>query len=237
MVLPGAGSALRGAGRLLCVTKEGDVDFRTPCIAVGVALAISAAWAGPRPVLQLPSLENIPLLFVAPKALARADLDKPGPSTGNPVYVGRFLDSREDPSLVGVCVRDDTVRNVTTRDTVATWMRLVAVKLLRYYGVNVVDDSLTSAVSIGVTVNEAFVREKTEYSGSVNLTVALRKSDGAALFTKKLSAVATRRGGRKYYAPFYYECLSETMVTVLETLTEDADFVAAAGLSAARSEK
>lgn len=136
--------------------------------------------------------------------------------------VAPFDDCRQDTVAIGKCTVQGPVRMVTTKTNIPGWCRVQLVAGLKKYGLTIVEDSPDYV--IGGCVNKFYVNESKRYLGEAELRIVVSTTEGEQKWAAVLSAVS-ENWGRTFSADNYYECLSNTLVLITESLLKNTQLV------------
>ena len=154
-------------------------------------------------------------------------LDISGAALTTKIQIGAFVDTRENPSLVGENrEKADKPRQVTTSSDVAAFLVDHLKETLHHAGLNTVDSGADVVVS--GEIRQFFVTETNTYSGEVSLLVHVKNSAGKELWTGLVAGDSTR-WGRSYTAENNYETMSDMVLRAAYNLIANPGFREALG--------
>lgn len=173
-----------------------------------------------------PGMKSVLLEWIMPRNDTTGRLSCTGKIYGLAITVDSVVDLRTRPELIG---RNDEAGNeksldVTTRDTVAVWVKNRLLDLLRGRCLNVVASN--ADVLLVVKITDFGVVESDTYVAKTGMKVTIKKR-GQPEETSKVIAVETSKWGRSFKLQNYYECLSQGLALWVESLVQDTDFSAA----------
>jgi hypothetical protein len=132
-----------------------------------------------------------------------------------------FTDARPRTELIAENHEEATPKEVTTRDNVAEFVRLHVRQAFDQAGLTTVDHD--GDVVLAGDIRQLFVAEKGTYKATFSLGVKLTDRSGATLWKGVVSG-ESKRYGRMYAAGNYYKVISDSIVSAISALFNDADF-------------
>jgi hypothetical protein len=174
------------------------------------------------------SLQNVSLKWSPTSTLAEMGaLDISGTALTTKIQFGTFVDTRENPPLVGENrEKADKPRQVTTSSDVAAFVVDHLKESLRHAGLNTVDAG--ADVILTGEIRQFFVTETNTYSGELNMLVHLKNSAGKELWTGMVAGDSTR-WGRSYTAENNFETMSDMVLRASYNLLSNPGFREALG--------
>jgi hypothetical protein len=165
-------------------------------------------------------LINIPLEW---RPTSSAEFSREGMSNtaSMKIQFEAFTDARPHPELLAENREENPPKQVTTRDNVSEFVRLHVRQAFDQAGFTTVDHD--GDVILSGDIRQLFVDEKGTYKGTFALGVKLTDRSGATLWKGVVSGEA-KRYGRLYAAGNYYKVISDSIVSAISALFNDADF-------------
>lgn len=166
-------------------------------------------------------LSNIPLVWSPTQSFAEfGAIDLNG--IGNvKVQFSGFTDVRKNPGLIAENHEKNPVRQVTTKDNVASFLTDHVKETFGKAGINVVDSG--GDVIVSGEIRDFFVNESEEYVGSVTVYVTVTDKAGKVLWQGVAGGGATNFG-RSYKADNYYETLSNAVLKLSNSMLNSQGF-------------
>jgi len=166
-------------------------------------------------------LSNIPLVWSPTQSFAEfgaVDLN----GIGNvKVQFNGFTDVRKNPALIAENHEDDRVRQVTTKDNVASFVTDHVKDTFSKAGINVVDTGGDFVVS--GEIRDLFVNETDQYVGNITVYVTLTDASGKVVW-QGVAGGGANNFGRSYKADNYYETLSNAVLKLSNSLLNSPGF-------------
>ena len=193
--------------------------FSVPDILVVSVLALIASFAAAALAggcAQEKPLLNQPLAWTPTNTL---DLGvTQGRSTPATVRFEAFTDSVSNPALVGENVEQPTPRQVTTADAVGPFVSQHLQQLFTQAGYASGGDNADRVIS--GEVRKFFVREGSDYAGSVVLNVSVSDRSGKVLW-RGTAWGSNQTFGRSYHLDNYQQVLSDSLIDAADNLLKD----------------
>lgn len=166
-------------------------------------------------------LSNIPLVWSPTQSFAEfGAIDLNG--IGNvKVQFNGFTDVRKNPALIAENHEDDRVRQVTTKDNVASFVTDHVKDTFSKAGINVVDSGGDFVVS--GEIRDFFVNETDQYVGNITVYVTLTDASGKVVW-QGVAGGGANNFGRSYKADNYYETLSNAVLKLGNSLLNSPGF-------------
>lgn len=166
-------------------------------------------------------LSNIPLVWSPTQSFAEfGAIDLNG--IGNvKVQFNGFTDVRKNPALIAENHEDDRVRQVTTKDNVASFVTDHVKDTFSKAGINVVDNGGDFVVS--GEIRDFFVNETDQYVGNITVYVTLTDATGKVVW-QGVAGGGANNFGRSYKADNYYETLSNAVLKLSNSLLNSPGF-------------
>ena len=166
-------------------------------------------------------LSNIPLVWSPTQSFAEfGAIDLNG--IGNvKVQFNGFTDVRKNPALIAENHEDDRVRQVTTKDNVASFVTDHVKDTFSKAGINVVDTGGDFVVS--GEIRDFFVNETDQYVGNITVYVTLTDASGKVVW-QGVAGGGANNFGRSYKADNYYETLSNAVLKLSNSLLNSPGF-------------
>jgi hypothetical protein len=166
-------------------------------------------------------LSNIPLVWSPTQSFAEfGAIDLNG--IGNvKVQFNGFTDVRKNPALIAENHEKDPVRQVTTKDNVASFVTDHVKETFGKAGLNVVDNG--GDVIVSGEIRDFFVNETDQYVGNITAYVTVSNAAGKVLWQGVAGGGATNFG-RSYKADNYYETLSNAVLKLSNSMLNSPGF-------------
>ncbi|MHA6204036.1 hypothetical protein ACXU4B_06425 [Dyella soli] len=166
-------------------------------------------------------LNNIPLVWSPTQSFAEfGAIDLNG--LGNvKVQFNRFTDVRKNQALIAENHEKAQVRQVTTRDDVATYVTDHVKETFGKAGLSVVDSG--GDVVVSGEIRDFFVNETDQYVGSITIYTTVTDAAGKVLWQGIAGGGATNFG-RSYKADNYYETLSNAVLKTSNSMLNSPGF-------------
>ncbi|HEY7888856.1 MAG TPA: hypothetical protein VIC29_11605 [Steroidobacteraceae bacterium] len=165
---------------------------------------------------QQPPLLNQPLAWTPTNTL---DLGvTQGHGTPATVRFEAFTDSAANPALIGENMEQATPRQVTTASAVGPFVSQHLQQLFTQAGYPFGGDDADRVVS--GEVRKFFVREGSDYAGSVVLNVRVSDRSGNVLWRGTASG-SNQTFGRSYHLDNYQQVLSDSLINAADNLLKD----------------
>lgn len=166
-------------------------------------------------------LSNIPLVWSPTQSFAEfGAIDLNG--IGNvKVQFNGFTDVRKNPALIAENHEKDPVRQVTTKDNVASFVTDHVKETFGKAGLNVVDNG--GDVIVSGEIRDFFVNETDQYVGNITAYVTVTNAAGKVLWQGVAGGGATNFG-RSYKADNYYETLSNAVLKLSNSMLNSPGF-------------
>ena len=166
-------------------------------------------------------LSNIPLVWSPTQSFAEfGAIDLNG--IGNvKVQFNKFTDVRKNPALIAENHEKTQVRQVTTKDDVATYVGDHVKETFSKAGLSVVDSG--GDVIVSGEIRDFFVNEGEEYVGSVTIYTTVTDAKGKVLW-QGVAGGGASNFGRSYKADNYYETLSNSVLKASSSLLNSQGF-------------
>lgn len=166
-------------------------------------------------------LSNIPLVWSPTQSFAEfgaVDLNGIGSAK---VQFNKFTDVRKNPALIAENHEKAQVRQVTTKDDVATYVTDHVKETFGKAGLNVVESG--GDVIVSGEIRDFFVNEGQEYVGNITIYTTVTDTAGKVLWQGVAGGGATNFG-RSYKADNYYETLSNAVLKASNSLLNSPGF-------------
>jgi len=166
-------------------------------------------------------LSNIPLVWSPTQSFAEfGAIDLNGISNVKVQFNG-FTDARKNPALIAENHEKDPVRQVTTKDNVATFLTDHVKETFGKAGINVVDNG--GDVIVSGEIRDFFVNETDQYVGNVTVYVTVTSTAGKVLW-QGVAGGGSTNFGRSYKADNYYETLSNAVLKLSNSMLNSQGF-------------
>ncbi|WP_235604409.1 MULTISPECIES: DUF4136 domain-containing protein, partial [unclassified Rhodanobacter] len=208
------GCGIRGQGHSSIETgKEGNLMLKRTLFAALLVVSGSA--------MASKALNNIPLVWSPTQSFAEfGAIDLNG--IGNvKVQLNNFTDARKNPALIAENHEKNPVRQVTTKDNVASFVTDHVKETFGKAGLTVVPDG--GDVIVSGEIRDFFVNETDQYVGNATVYVTIANASGKVLWQGIAGGGATNFG-RSYKADNYYETLSNAVLKLSNSLLNSPGF-------------
>ena len=129
-----------------------------------------------------------------------------------------FNDCRQDTGIIGKNILRGSVRLVKTKTVVPDWCEKQIVSTLKNYGLTITEDS--AHYTISACIHKFYVEEKKRYVGETELRIVVNTLEGQQKWAAILSA-ESENWGRTFSAENYYECLSNSLLFIIESFLKN----------------
>jgi hypothetical protein len=150
-------------------------------------------------------------------------VDISGPVLTTKVHFDTFVDTRQNPGLVGENrEKPANILAVTTSTSVAEFVTQHIRDSVHAAGVQTVDGGEADVIVSG-EIREFFVTETNQYRGSLGLFVTAKNSQGKEIWSGVILGAADNFG-RSYKAYNYYETMSNMVLRATYNLLANPGF-------------
>lgn len=167
------------------------------------------------------NLSNIPLVWSPTQSFAEFGAIDLNGIANVKVQFNAFTDVRKNPSLIAENHEKDPVRQVTTKDNVASFLTDHVKETFSKAGLNVVDTG--GDVIVSGEIRDFFVNETDQYVGNITAYVTVTDAAGKVLWQGVAGGGATNFG-RSYKADNYYETLSNAVLKLSNSMLNSPGF-------------